>query len=107
MDIDAKPWTVAQLIVSAAELPFCHAVGDEEGWNFPCGLEVGNSPFIAEGSTANSVSDTARFVHAKHHIDGHVPLYGKWTFVATIVALVNDEPDYRLTCSCAEELVLT
>ena len=106
MDTDAKPLTVAQLIVSAAELPFCRSTEDDDGWNFPCGLEVGDSPFVAEGSTANSVSDTARFVHAKHHIDGHIPLYGKWTFVACIVALYDDEPDYRLSCSCDEELML-
>ena len=104
MNTDTKPMTVAELVVSAAELPFCRSKEDDKGWLFPCGLEVGGNTLMAEGEEANSVTESVRFIHAKHHIDGHVPLYGVWTFVARLAIEGNSSPTYKLWCSCQDEL---
>jgi hypothetical protein len=88
---------------NAAVLPFCNpSYEDTTTIEFPCGLTIidTDSNYLEIENYANKITDSVRYTHAKHHIDGHTPASHSWDIVIEATQIEDSESHYVTRCGC-------
>ena len=88
---------------NAAVLPFCNpSYEDTTTIEFPCGLTIidTDSNYLEIENYANKITDSVRYTHAKHHIDGHRPNRQRWDLYVAITQVTEEENLYYAWCEC-------